>query len=100
MSWCLNAEPAAKYFVASEKEGKELTGNKNVLWYLTLVLQLKNSPLNEIYGLIMVRGAIFQRLLCFFPVQVANKLMSISTSVECGCIYVVCMSSSPHFVFF
>lgn len=24
----LNAEPAAKYFVSSEKEGKELTGQK------------------------------------------------------------------------
>lgn len=27
----LDAEPATKCFVASEKEGKELTGDKNIL---------------------------------------------------------------------
>lgn len=62
----LNTEHAANYFVVSKEEREELTWEENILWYLTLVQQLKNSPVTEIYGQIWWWGAIIQRLLCFF----------------------------------
>lgn len=62
----LNAEPAAKYFVASEKEGKELNGDKNIFQYLTLVLQLKSSPVSEIYSLVWWREQFSRDFYIFF----------------------------------